>query len=160
MDESDWAVLERLQQGIPLCSRPFAVMADDAGMSEEEFLRRVRALVQGGQIRRLGPRLRHHAVGVRGNIMVVWQVPGERVDEVGELLASSPAVTHCYVRPPFEGFPYNIYSMVHAADVTAAEAVIRELAARCGVTDYRMLHTVRELKKSTPIYRRPGRQQQ
>jgi DNA-binding Lrp family transcriptional regulator len=155
MDERDWQVLERLQEGIPLCPRPFAAMAEDVGMSERDLLERVRSLLADGDIRRLGPRIRHHKAGVLGNIMVVWQVPDERVDEVGGILAASPAVTHCYVRPTFEGFPYNLYSMVHAADLPAAEGVVRELAKRCGIEDYQMLRTLRELKKSTPVYRRP-----
>ena len=155
MDAADWKVIERLQQGIPLCPRPFAAMAEEIGMSEDDLLRRVRAMVGEGSIRRLGPRIRHHQAGVRGNIMVAWRVPDDRVEEVGATLAASPAVTHCYERPPFEGFPYNVYSMVHAADLPAAEAVVRDLAARCRVHEYQMLKTVRELKKSTPVYRRP-----
>jgi DNA-binding Lrp family transcriptional regulator len=155
MDAADWIVIERLQQGIPLCPRPFAAMAEDLGMSEHDFLRRIRALMADGSVRRLGPRVRHHQAGILGNIMVAWQVPDDRVDEVGATLAASPSVTHCYERPPFEGFPYNVYSMVHAADLPAAESIVRELSDLCGVREYQMLRTVRELKKSTPVYRHP-----
>lgn len=155
MDQQDWRVIERLQVGIPLCARPYAAMAADLGMSEAEFLDRVGNLLRGGQIRRLGPRLRHHRMGVRGNIMVVWRVPPEREDEVGNLLAASPYVTHCYARPPFEGFEYNLYSMVHAPDLTQAERIVRDLAARCGIRQFQMLRTVRELKKTAPVYRAP-----
>lgn len=155
MDDLDWALIERLQEGIPLRPRPFALMAERIGMPEAEVIRRMRTLAAGGILRRLGPRLRHHRAGVQGNIMAVWRVPEERLDEVGAILAASPAVTHCYVRPTFAGFPYNLYSMVHAADVPAAEAIVRELADRTGIAEYRMLRTVRELKKSTPVYRRP-----
>ena len=66
-----------------------------------------------------------------------------------------PEVTHCYERPTFDDLPYNLYSMVHAADPDAAAGEVRRLAELVGVSDYQMLHTVRELKKSTPIYRQP-----
>lgn len=151
----DWAVIEALQEGIPVCERPFARLAEGAGMSEGELIERTRRLQGAGAIRRLGPRVRHHRVGVRGNIMVAWRVPDERADEVGGAFAASENVSHCYLRPPFEGFPYNLYTMVHAPDASSAEDMVGELARRAGVTDYAMLHTVRELKKSTPVYRRP-----
>ena len=154
-DSHDWPVIEELQQGLPLCPRPFAQLAEDTGISEAEFIARIGTLLDAGAIRRLGPRVRHHRIGVRGNIMVVWRVPGERADEVGRAFAASEHVSHCYVRPPFEGFPYNLYTMVHGPDTASAEQVVADLARMAAITDYVMLHTVRELKKSTPVYRRP-----
>jgi DNA-binding Lrp family transcriptional regulator len=106
-------------------------------------------------MRRMGFRVRHQRTGTLGNIMVVWRVPEERVDEVGEILASSDAVSHCYERPPFDGFPYNVYSMVHAPTEAEAVETVGELARRCGLEDYQLLRSVREWKKSTPVYRRP-----
>lgn len=153
--DRDWRVLEALQKGIPLTERPYADLAASVGMQETEFLERVTALRDAGVIRRMGFRLAHREAGVKGNVMVVWNVPEERLDEVGAALAASPAVSHCYVRPTFEGFPYNLYSMVHAPDMEAAERTIRELAASCAAKDYTLLRSVRELKKSTPVYRRP-----
>lgn len=155
IDRQDWAVLVRLQDGIPLCPRPFDEMARDLAMDEAELLERVRRLQAEGIIRRLGPRVRHHRVGIEGNIMVVWQVPDERKQEVGELFAASQHVSHCYLRPPFEGFPYNLYTMIHARDTVAAEAIVAELAKLSGLSDYLLLPTVRELKKTTPRYQPP-----
>ena len=154
-DHKDWLVIEALQRGIPLMDRPFAVLAEGIGMDEGEFIRRVGALKERGIIRRMGLRIAHREAGVRGNVMVVWRVPPGRVEEVGMLLAEQPSVTHCYERPTFYDLPYNLYSMVHAADPDAAAGEVRRLAELVGVSDYQMLHTVRELKKSTPIYRQP-----
>jgi len=155
LTDRDWLVLEALQRGIPLCERPYAELATSVGLAESEFLERVEALREAGVIRRMGFRLAHREVGVQGNVMVAWNVPEERLSEIGEVLTGCAAVSHCYVRPTFEGFPYNLYSMVHATDVASAEATVRDLAAACGVNDYALLRSVRELKKSTPVYRRP-----
>ena len=156
MDEADWAVIEKLQEGIPLCERPFAELAGPLGISEDEFIGRVRRLRDEGVIRRLGPRVRHHRVGVRGNIMVVWAVPDERLDEVGRLFAAERCVSHCYVRPPAEGLPYTLYTMVHAPDMEQARRIVQDLSRKSGIKDFRLLPTLRELKKSTPIYRSPA----
>jgi len=155
LDTRDWSVLEALQEGIPLLPRPYRELAERAGMDEGEFLARVTRLRDEGVMRRMGFRVRHQRTGTLGNIMVVWRVPEERVDEVGEILASSDAVSHCYERPPFDGFPYNVYSMVHAPTEAEAVETVGELARRCGLEDYQLLRSVREWKKSTPVYRRP-----
>lgn len=155
LDARDWLVIEALQSGIPLTDRPYAVLAEGIGMDEGEFIRRTASLRERGIIRRMGLRVAHQEAGVKGNIMVGWSVPGGRVEEVGELLAAQPSVTHCYERPTYDDLPYNLYSMVHAADPEAAVAEVERLAALVGITDYRRLRTLRELKKSTPVYQQP-----
>jgi siroheme decarboxylase len=155
MDDRDWAVLERLQEGFPLVPLPFTEMAENIGMAAEEFLQRVNRLHDEGAIRRIGPRVRHHRVGIAGNIMVVWRVPTERQNEVGELFAADEHVSHCYVRPAFAGFPYTLYTMVHGPDTAAVEQTVAHLATQAGLSDYLLLPTVRELKKTSPRYHRP-----
>ena len=155
IEPRDWDVIERLQQGIPLCLAPYAAMAADVGQTEDEFLQRARQLHEQGIIRRLGPRVRHHRVGIEGNIMVVWRVPEERRQEVGKLFADDEHVSHCYVRPTFEGFPYCLYTMIHARDAQTARGIAAAMSERSGIADYRLLPTVRELKKTSPRYRRP-----
>lgn len=156
MDERDWDVIEALQQGIPLRERPFAELASGIGMTEAEFLERLRRLQEGGAVRRLGPRLAHYRAGIAGNVMAVWRVPPERIEECGRAFAAERSVSHCYVRPPFEGFDYTLYTMVHARDMDAAKQVVERLSGTVGIDDYVLLPTVQELKKTSPVYRRPA----
>jgi len=153
---ADWSIIEQLQEGIPLASRPYDALAERAAMPVPDFLDRTRALKGSGIIRRMGVRLRHHQAGMRGNILSVWRVPDDDAERVGLAFARLPEVTHCYTRPTFEGFPYNLYAMVSAATPEAAEAVVRRMADAVRITDYVTLKTGRELKKSTPRYRRPA----
>ena len=155
IEDRDWDLIEKLQEGIPLCPRPFAQLAEAIGMAEAEFLQRLRRLQETGVIRRIGPRVRHHRVGIAGTIMVVWDVPPPRRQEVGELFATNEQVSHCYLRPPFAGFPYSLYTMIHARDLDTARGVVAHLAQQSGSSDYRLLPTLRELKKTSPTYRRP-----
>jgi len=155
LDRHDWALIERLQQGIPIVARPYEAIAADIGLTEAEVLARVRALASSGAIRRLGFRVRHQRAGVGGNIMVAWEVPEDRVEEVGRILAAQACVRHCYERPPFEGFPYNVYSMVHSATPEGAEEEVARLASELGGIGHVMLPTVRELKKASPRYVAP-----
>jgi DNA-binding Lrp family transcriptional regulator len=84
--------------------------------------------------------------------MSVWRVPAERLDEVGAALAARAEVSHCYARPTFPGFPYNLYAMIHSKDRAAVEAVAAQAAAATGVAEYHILYSVRELKKSSMRY--------
>lgn len=155
LGERDWDVIEALQRGVPLCARPWARLAEAAGMDEAEFLERLRALRDARVIRRMGFRLRHERAGVRGNVMVVWQVEPERLEEVGATFAASESVSHCYERPTFDDFPFNVYTMVHARTPEEADRVVEDLAAQVGIARRVALRSVREWKKSTPVYRRP-----
>jgi DNA-binding Lrp family transcriptional regulator len=103
----------------------------------------------------MGGRLRHHRAGIAGNILSVWRVPEGDGERVGALFAARPEVTHCYLRDTFPGFPYNLYAMISARTPEQAQAVLLSLSAESGLTDYVALKTGRELKKSTPRYRRP-----
>lgn len=156
IDARDWAVIEQLQTGIGLEERPFDALAANAEMPVSEFLTRMEQLRREGVIRRMGVRIRHHKAGVEGNVLTVWQVPDQDVERVGKLFASMPEVSHCYTRTTYSGFPYNLYAMVHAQTQARAKTVVQRMAQKSGVNDFVALTTVRELKKSTPRYRRPS----
>lgn len=155
IDKIDWKIIERLQKGIPLHPRPFELMAQEIELSEDEFLKRIQRLSECDVIRRIAPRVRHHKVGIEGNIMVVWRVPVEQTQQIGKLFAGEESVSHCYTRPTFEGFPYNLYTMLHARNHEAVQDIIMQMSQKSGITDYQMLKTVRELKKTSPRYQRP-----
>jgi len=155
LDARDWAVIEQLQDGIAVERRPFDYLAQCAGMTLEEFLTRVLRLKREGIIRRMGVRLRHTKAGMAGNALAVWRVPEEDVERVGTLFAAMPEVSHCYTRATYEGFPYNLYTMVHASTQAQVGRIIRRMAHESGISEFVTLKTLRELKKSTPRYRRP-----
>lgn len=84
--------------------------------------------------------------------MVVWDVPEDRVDDIGTLFASMSKVSHAYLRPSSEQWPYNLYTMVHASDNTELEMTLATMSAESGITEFCALKTVRELKKVPPTY--------
>ena len=143
-------LLRALSEGIEVTEEPFAAIAAACGMEQEELLLEVERLLEEGIIRRFGAVLNHFAVGLSANAMVVWHVPAEEVERAGETMASFPAVTHCYERPPLPGFPYNLYTMIHATSWEECEAIIGGMSEQAAITEYLPLRTVREFKKSTP----------
>ena len=76
------------------------------------------------------------------------------IAQVGSLLASNPHVSHCYERPSFDGFPYNVYVMMHAnsaeqLDQFIADCVNALNALQSTPVEYVVLRSVRELKKTS-----------
>jgi DNA-binding Lrp family transcriptional regulator len=115
LDGTDRLIMQALTQGLRVVSHPFAVLADELGLSETVVLNRIRRLSDAGYLTRVGVILRHRALGWRSNAMVVWQVPVERIIPAGKALAALPGVTLCYQRQTVpDVWPYTLYCMIHA----------------------------------------------
>lgn len=149
MTELEIKVVKALQEDLLLAEQPFAIVANRIGITEKELLDIARSLQERGVIRRFGAAVRHRRLGYQANGMSVWNVATEKQDAVGQVLASYEQVSHCYARPTFPGFPYNLYAMIHARDREAVESLATEISEQVGVTDYRILFSRKELKKSS-----------
>jgi siroheme decarboxylase len=151
--EKDKILIRLLQEDLPVCAEPYREVARLAGMEQVEVLARVREWIGRGVIRRLGASVRHVELGYKANCMVVWQVEGaEEARRAGETLAGFREVTHCYRRPAFDGWPYTLYTMVHGRDREDIANLVRRMAAAAGLSEYRMLYSVKEWKKTSMKY--------
>ena len=145
-------VLAAVQGGFPRSQTPYQDMAKQVGISTEQFLAVLKNWKQEGRLRRVGSIVHHTRVGLSGGAMVVWHVESERVEKVGKMLAGFREVSHAYQRRTYEHWPYNLYTMVHGADLQEVEKVVERMSRACRVSDYRMLITAKELKKVPPTY--------
>ena len=141
-------LIRELQCDLPESQRPFEVVADTVGISEEEVVMAVREWKQSGVIRRFGALLAHRKAGVSANGMVVWDAPDERLDEIGALFSECKRVSHCYARPRFPGWPYRLYTMIHGATREEVGIEAEALAKKAGLDKYAILFSTREFKKS------------
>ncbi|MFW6334561.1 MAG: Lrp/AsnC family transcriptional regulator [Desulfosalsimonas sp.] len=145
-------VVAVIQGDIPVSKRPYRQIAERVGTDEDTVIRILRDLDRRGLIRRFGATLRHQKSGFSANAMVAWQVDEDKVDSVGEKMAENPSVSHCYRRVASEKWPYNLYTMIHAEDRETCRALARELSEKTGVSDYTLLFSARELKKTSMVY--------
>ncbi len=152
LTELEKKVIAGVQGDLPLSPQPYDEIASQLGVSVEQVLEILQSLCDRGVIRRFGATLRHQKSGFKANAMVAWKVPEERVDATGEIFAGFSEVSHCYHRNPAEGWPYNLYTMVHASDEDACHAIASEMSARAQVQDYTLLFSRKELKKTSMAY--------
>lgn len=152
LTEIEKKIIASLQGDIPVVERPFLEIADNLGISEDELLEKISDLCERGIIRRFGATIRHQMSGYTANAMTAWKVEDERVNEVGEMMASFREVSHCYVRKTTDTWPYNLYTMIHAKDEESCHAIAREMAKKASVEQYTLLFSVKELKKTSMQY--------
>lgn len=146
-------ILRIVQGTLPDSATPFADIATQTGSSEDEVLALLRKLKEGGQIRRFGATLRHQQAGYGFNAMVAWYVEeGFDVDQIGRKMAKRPEISHCYLRRNCMDWPYNVYTMIHGKSRDDCMQVVDELCRETGVTQYDMLFSHKELKKTSMEY--------
>jgi len=140
-------IVKCIQEDLPLIQRPFRVWADSLKMQEFELLATISDWIRHGTIRRFAAILNHRRVGFSANGMVVWNCPQDRIDRIGNILASFPEVSHCYNRPAYSAWPYNLYAMVHARSPEECESIAHRLEQATGLDNFRILFSTKEYKK-------------
>ena len=155
LDDRDAALVAQIQTGLPLSAYPYADVGQQIGMSETEVIERLKRLLDQGVIKRLGVVVRHHELGYRANAMTVWNIPDEKVRELGECMGGFEFVTLCYQRPRrLPDWPYNLFTMVHGQDRDEVLSNISHMAERCGLASiqYEVLFSKRRFKQRGAIY--------
>lgn len=149
MDKKNLDLLKIAQDGVQLTSRPYQVLGEQLGLSEEEVISRLRALQEEGIIRRFAATIGHRALGIVANAMIAWMVAPEDMERAGALFASAEEVTHCYERATAEDWPYNLYTMVHSKSRDDCLMIADRLSQMSGISDYRVLFSDYEYKKTS-----------
>ncbi|MCD6561417.1 MAG: Lrp/AsnC family transcriptional regulator [Deltaproteobacteria bacterium] len=150
--EIDKKVISLIQKDLPVDRRPFALIADKIGITEEKFIERVNNLKKQGIIRRFGATLRHQEAGFSSNAMIAWLVPEERIDEAGRILSGFREVTHCYHRKPNGNWRYNLYSMIHGKNREQCYDIAARMAQSSGIDKYELLFSEKEFRKTSMEY--------
>ena len=152
ISDTEIRILAVLQGGFPRSQTPYQDMADRVGIDTKELLGVLDNWKREGKLRRIGSIVDHFKVGLSAGAMVTWQVEPERVEQVGTILANFKEVSHAYERKTGENWPYNLYTMVHGAGMPEVEQTVGLMSLACGVSNYRILATEKELKKVPPTY--------
>ena len=137
-DSDSVRIVAALQDGLPLVARPYASIAERAGLRYEGRERVVRDLIRrwldDGFIERLGLIVSHRYSDAAVQVMAVWDVPDEEVDIRGRMLAREQGVMRCCRRSrALHAWPYNLFCEFHGADRRRIDASIDAIAARTGL---------------------------
>ncbi len=150
--ENDRKFIRELQKDLAVVPEPFKELASNLEITTAQLFAKAAEYENTGIMRRFAAILRHREAGFVANGMVVWHVPDNKIDEVGFKLAAFPQVSHCYRRPVYPDWRFNLFSMVHARTLRAAEKIAAEMSETVGIRDYQILFSSREFKKERVKY--------
>ncbi|MFI4932874.1 MAG: Lrp/AsnC family transcriptional regulator, partial [Burkholderiales bacterium] len=91
IDPADARLLDRLHGGFPLVDRPFALVAEELGQSEDEVIERLGRLLGHGVLTRFGPLFQIERAGGTF-VLAAMSVPDARFDAVAHTVNAWPEV--------------------------------------------------------------------
>ena len=150
--EQDKDFIRELQKNMDIIDEPFVNAANNLGLTENEVFEKMKHYEDIGVMRRFAAILRHRQIGFTANGMIVWKVDNDKISEVGSKLGSFPQVSHCYERPTYPDWPYNVFSMIHCKTQDEAYDVAKTIQDQIHVDDYNILFSTREFKKTRVEY--------
>jgi DNA-binding Lrp family transcriptional regulator len=152
-DEFDRAVIRATQGDLPVVPEPYAPAAAELGVGVDALVEHMQGMVERGLLRRVAAILFHRRAGFSANGMGVWRVPQERVLEVGPQMAAFRGISHCYQRPTYEDWPYQLFTMAHGRSKEECDAVLDAIAASVpDLQDRATLYSSTEFKKVRLLY--------
>ncbi len=120
-----------LQDGLPICQRPFDDIARFMGITEQIVLRQTTRLKAAGVIRRIAALINYRTLGF-SSTLVAAHIPEESLTEVTAAVNSLENVSHNYLRTHH----YNLWFTLQAGSLEEADITLANLSARFGLDFY------------------------
>jgi DNA-binding Lrp family transcriptional regulator len=152
LTDKDIRYVLALQSDMEVRADPYAPIAKSLNTTTGELFNWCREFIKVGRMRRVAGIMNHRMAGFRANGMGVWAVPADRINEVGAFFATQAPITHCYLRPTYPDWPYNVFTMVHSKKIDSCDDYINDLAKQTGITDHATLYSYKEYKKIRLLY--------
>lgn len=130
IDDTDRAILNRIQSDFPLTPRPYDTIGQELKLSEDEVLKRIRRLKRAKVIRRIGGNFTPRALGFVSTLCAA-KVPPDKINRFAEIVNRYPGVTHNYRREN----TFNVWFTFIAPSMGEIEANLKQIAADTGVTE-------------------------
>ena len=133
LSDTERAILNRLQDGLPLVRHPYAVVAEELGIGEDTLLTHLQAMLDNGLLTRFGPMF--HAGEMGGGLtLAAMAVPEEAFETVTEKVNSFPEVAHNYRRE----HDLNMWFVLATEEEDAIPRIIQDIESLTGYPVYNM----------------------
>jgi DNA-binding Lrp family transcriptional regulator len=143
LDELDRKLLNLLQGSFPIATRPFAAVAELAGLPEEEVLARTKRLLDERIIREITPIFDTRVLGY-SSMLVAAKVDAENPWRAAKIINSHPGVSHNYLRD----HDFNLWFTIATEPDSplGLEGTLEVLQRLTGAESVRQLPTLRLFK--------------
>ena len=133
MDSVDRRIVNCLQEGLPVCARPFDDVATQLELPVDELLARLQCLLDDKVLSRFGPMYNAESMGGALSLCAM-QVPPDRFDAVAEQVNAFSEVAHNYERDHL----LNMWFVIATEHPAQAAAVISDIEQQTGYRVYDM----------------------
>ncbi len=133
MDEIDKRIINALQDGFPICAAPYRQVAAQLGLSEQELIDRLKALLDNGSLTRFGPLYNAEQMGGALTLAAV-KAPIERFDEIADIINAFPEVAHNYAR----NHELNMWFVIATETPEQIQQTITAIERQTGLSVYNM----------------------
>ena len=133
MDEIDRNIINMLQNGFPICASPYQRAAAQLGITEQQLIDRLKALLDNGTLTRFGPLYNAEQMGGALTLAAV-KAPIGRYDEITEIINSFPEVAHNYAR----NHALNMWFVIATETPEQIRQTINSIEQQSGLTVYNM----------------------
>jgi len=117
-----------IQSGFPVAARPYAAIGEKLGISEDEVIQRIKAIMDSGEIRRMGASFDSRKLGYSSTLCAV-HVPAEKMDAAIAAVNAYHNITHNYER----NHHYNMWFTVIAPSKERITEILHEIEEKAGV---------------------------
>jgi DNA-binding Lrp family transcriptional regulator len=133
MNEIDRRIINALQSGFSVCGRPYLQTAMELGLTEQELIDRIQALLADGTLTRFGPL--YHAEQMGGALtLAAVSAPSDRFDEIAEIINAFPEVAHNYER----NHELNMWFVIATETPDQLRQTLAAIEQRTGLKVYNM----------------------
>lgn len=141
MDAIDRKIINAIQSDFPISAQPYHELGRQLHLSEDEVLKRVKALKASGIIRRIGGNFHSNRLNHTSTLCAA-RVPEERIEDFVRVVNSYPGVTHNYLRK----HDYNVWFTFIAPSMSYIQNALKEISGKTGVKEIYSLPAVRMFK--------------
>jgi len=128
LDDYDKKIINLLQQGLPVCEHPFAALAQQLALSEQEILNRLENLLENKVLSRFGPMFDAACFGGAFTLAAL-QVPEQDFEKINEIVNSFEQIAHNYKRD----HQYNMWFVIATESQQEIELVIKQIEEKTGL---------------------------
>lgn len=133
LDKLDRAIINRLQDGFPICTGPFAAVAAELDIAEAELITRVQKLLDERVLTRFGPM--YHAEKLGGALsLAAMKIPPQDYERVASVVNALPEVAHNYERE----HAFNMWFVLATETAESQRAAIEKIERESGYPVYNM----------------------
>lgn len=128
LDEHDKKIINLLQQGLPVCEQPFANIAEQLTLTEQDVLNRLESLLENKVLSRFGPMFDADCFGGAFTLAAL-QVPEQDFDKVTKIVNNFEQIAHNYQRD----HTYNMWFVIATESAQEIQQVIAQIEQKTGL---------------------------